>query len=221
VFGTKFWDQLASGVAERWVEQLLSPAILFWAGGFLAYVAAHDQGPLLAFLSRLDTPLQIALAAGGLVIVSGSAAALQGVQQDILRLLEGYWPRWLRRYRDDMVARIKERNTKLHATLSELSARYEELTVDELETYAGLDATLATYPTRDRLLPTRLGNRLRAAEDYAWHPTGSPRGLSGPVFGELSYFNMISGHTLLLSGILGIRELEERKYAFRFMLQGP
>jgi len=180
MFGTKFWDQIASGVAEQWVERFFSPALVFWAGGVLAYITAQGGGPLLAFLQRLDTPLQVALAVGLVVGIAGSAAVVESVQTGALRLLEGYWPRWLHPLRRYLVKRLSEHNARRHGAWSQLAARYADLTAEELETYGHLDATLATYPTQERLLPTRLGNRLRAAEDYAWRHYGLATGVVWP-----------------------------------------
>jgi hypothetical protein len=181
VFGTKFWDQMASGVAQKWIEWLFSPALVFWAGGVLAYITAHGGGPLVALLQRLDTPLHVALTVSGLGVgIAASVAAVESVQHGALRLLEGYWPRWLHRLRHYLVKRLSERNARRHREWSQLAARYSGLTAEELETYAHLDATLASYPTQERLLPTRLGNRLRAAEDYAWRHYGLATGVIWP-----------------------------------------
>jgi hypothetical protein len=181
MLGTKFWDQISSGVAKKWIEWLFSPALVFWAGGVLAYSTAHGREPLVAFLQRLDTPLHLALAVGGLVVgLAGSVAAVESLQQGALRLLEGYWPRGLHWLRHDLVKRLSERYARRHQEWSQLAARYADLTAKDLETYAHLDAMLATYPTQGRLLPTRLGNRLRAAEDYAWHHYGLATGVVWP-----------------------------------------
>jgi hypothetical protein len=180
VFGTKFWEEIASGVAQKWIERLFSPALAFWAGGVLAYITVHGGGPLLAFLQHLDTPLQIASVGGLVVGVVGSATVVESVQQAALRLLEGYWPRWFHPLRCFLVKHLSDRNARRHEAWGQLAARYADLTAEELETYAHLDATLATYPARERLLPTRLGNRLRAAEDYAWHHYGLATGVVWP-----------------------------------------
>ncbi|MDY6799018.1 MAG: hypothetical protein SVX28_09810 [Pseudomonadota bacterium] len=180
MFSTKLWDQIASSVAQQWVERLFSPVLLFWAGGVLAYITAHDPKLLLDFLRGLDTPLQIALAVGGLVGVAGSAAVVESMQLSALRLLEGYWPRWLHPLRCYLRERLRKRIEKWDDTWRKLGVRYTELEAEELETYAYLDEMLATYPQEKRLLPTRLGNCLRAAEDYAWRHYGLAIGVVWP-----------------------------------------
>ena len=178
--GMKFWDQIASGVAQKWTDRLFSPALVFWAGGVLTYISVHGWGPLLAVLQHLDALQQIAVAVGGLVVVVGSATVVESVQQGALRLLEGYWSRMFHPLRRYLVRRLSERNARRHKAWSQLAARYNDLTAEEFENYARLDATLATYPARNRLLPTRLGNRLRAAEDYAWRRYGLATGVVWP-----------------------------------------
>lgn len=181
MLGTKFWDQIAGGVAQKWVDRLFSPALVFWAGGVLAHITAHGVGPVVAFLASLDTSMQIALAVGGLVVgIGGSVAAVESVQRGALRLLEGYWPRWFHPLSRYLVKRFSEQNAKRRETWGHLAARYGDLAAEELEAYGRLDAILATYPTEARLLPTRLGNRLRAAEDYAWHRYGLATGIIWP-----------------------------------------
>jgi hypothetical protein len=188
VFGTKFWEQIASGVAQKWTERLFSPALLFWAGGLLAYVVARGWSlvtaegwtQIVALVQGLETPLQIGFAAGGLVVVAGSAAVVESIQQSALRFLEGYWPCLLGpigRYR---VKRISKRLARLRTAWDALAARYGDLTPEEKATYASLDAKLATYPSQERLLPTQLGNRLRAAEDYPWRHYGLATGVLWP-----------------------------------------
>jgi hypothetical protein len=180
VFGTKFWEQISSGVAQKWIERLLSPALVFWAGGLLAYITARGWTSVIALVQRLDTPLQIALAVGGLVSIAASAAVVESIQRSALRFLEGYWPRPLRSLRHYRVKHISERIAGLRAAWDALAVRYRDLTPEELETYARQDAVLATFPSRTRLLPTRLGNLLRAAEDYPWRRYGLATGVLWP-----------------------------------------
>lgn len=134
----------------------------------------------MAFVQSLETPLQIAFASGGLVVVAGSAAVVESIQQSGLRLLEGYWPRLLGPLRRYCVKLISERLAQLRTAWDALAERYRDLTPEEKETYASLDAMLATYPSQARLLPTRLGNRLRAAEDYPWRHYGLATGVLWP-----------------------------------------
>jgi hypothetical protein len=180
VFGTKFWDQIASSTAQKWVERLLSPALAFWGGSLLAYAYTKGWAPVMSFLQHLDTPLQIVLALSGVVLIAGSATAVESLQQDSLRLLEGYWPRLFRRLRRYLVGRISGQVKRMDQEWQELAARYDALTPEELEDYARLDAALATFPSQARLLPTRLGNRLRAAEDYPWRHYGLGTGVLWP-----------------------------------------
>lgn len=171
MFGSKFWDQVATGVAQRWVDRLFSPALLFWAGGLLAWAQAHDWAAAVGRLRAATDVEQILLAVGGIIIVAGSAAAVEQLQKPVLRLLEGYgWPAWLRRWRSRQLHRGRLKEMRLrHGALGQ---RFAQLTPEELAEYGRLDEELRTYPGDRRLLPTRLGNLLRAAEDHAWERYG-------------------------------------------------
>jgi hypothetical protein len=108
------------------------------------------------------------LAVGGLIVVVGSAALVEGMQQAVLRWLEGYWPRWLlplgRLGRAWQVRRVR----RLRRRYTALARRYAHLSPEERAEYARLDAELHTYPSDPHLLPTRLGNLLRAAEEHGY-----------------------------------------------------
>lgn len=180
MFATKFWEQIASGTGQKWTERILSPALLFWAIGLWAYAITYDWRPSAKAFEGLGLAHQIALVIGSLAIVGGSAAAVENVQQEVLRLLEGYWPSLLRPLQRYFVKRNAERLTKLANTMQILGKRFDKLTPEELETYGRCEAVRAAYPRMDRLLPTRLGNHLRAAEDYPWHRYRLATGLVWP-----------------------------------------
>jgi hypothetical protein len=178
--GAKFWESIVTSTAQKWVELLFSPALLFWAGGLLAYVTTRGWKSGALWLGELDQFMQIALVLGALAVVLWSADAVQDVQQSVLRALEGYWPRFLAPLRSYLVKRTARKVDAMRNSWDELAVRYERLNAAELETYASLDATLGAYPSEKRLLPTCLGNRLRAAEDYAWRRYGLAIGVLWP-----------------------------------------
>ena len=85
--GTRFWEDIAGGIAQKWVDRLLSPALIFLTGGLLAYATTTGWEAVIAPLRRLEPSLQLASALGSLIVVVGLAAAVESVQQSALRLL--------------------------------------------------------------------------------------------------------------------------------------
>jgi hypothetical protein len=89
----------------------------------------------------------------------------------ILRSAEGYWPGLLRGLRSRFTARLSRRleKQKQHWQLLAEGQQAGKLNAREIEEYARLDFELAKYPVASHLLmPTRLGNLLRAAEEYPY-----------------------------------------------------
>jgi hypothetical protein len=167
MFGGKFWEGIAGSTAEKWVDRLLSPALIFWAVGVVAYAASHGWGVIGQFLSGLDDIKAVLLAAGGLVLVTASAKAIEAVQRSALHLLEGYWPHWMAPLNRWLVSRARQRRDELRKEWGGLASRFDRLSNEEKRQYARLDAILTEdYPLPNRFLPTHLGNRLRSAEDY-------------------------------------------------------
>ena len=104
---SKFLEGMTGKVATQWATNLLTPAFLFWAGGFVAFISCQDDWAL--FISCQDRwvflntwvlsqsqSVQVGLLIGGLIIIATSAALVQNCDLATLRFLEGYWPRWMR-----------------------------------------------------------------------------------------------------------------------------
>lgn len=168
---TKFWEKLAEGIAGQWTAQALAPALVFWGGGLVAWASRFGWDRLTEWVESIDsTPIYIALSVGGLVLLAASTALVEWLQLTALRLAEGYWPGPLRRFRFALAGRVENK-------LREQEQRWQALAaVNPLQRNAAqqaefseLDAKLAHYPVDPRhLMPTRLGNVLRAAEKYPW-----------------------------------------------------
>ena len=52
---TKFWDELAKGLAGQWTAQKLGPALAFWGGGLLAWAWRFGWKPLIDWLVALNS----------------------------------------------------------------------------------------------------------------------------------------------------------------------
>jgi hypothetical protein len=115
---------------------------------------------------------QIGLLAGGLLLITLIAYLLQAFTRLLVQTFEGYtWPSALRRW---VVARVARRWRALK------KERTEAVRQNDLARYAHLqDQLFHGYPDRaELLLPTRLGNVLRAAEGYA----GRAYGMDAPFW---------------------------------------
>lgn len=165
-----FIEGVGGKLAEQWVATLLTPAFCFWAGGLLAWGQRFGWSSLNKALGQLLEPWQIAVLIIGLLAVAASAFAIQRFDLTVLRLLEGYWPHWLRplhrfRYRrlqhyEKQLSQVKERLQVLM-----IQQTNQPVTLDAMEEQARLDYQRRWLPPQPQyLMPTRLGNSLRAAE---------------------------------------------------------
>lgn len=168
---TKFWDKLTEGLASTWNARILAPALAFWGGGLMAWGWKNGWDSIVNFINKADTAQGVAAAVVGLFLLTVSSGLVEWGTLPILRLAEGYWPGLLRGLRFGLATRQGRR-------LESKEARWQALAKDQqagkldargLEEYARLDAELAQYPVAaPLLLPTRLGNLLRAAEEYPY-----------------------------------------------------
>ena len=133
---------------------------LAWSG---APAGPPDFSAVVGRLDELGTSDGICLGLGVLIF----ALVLQPLQFSIVRLLEGYWPggpggRWsapgIRRHRRqrEKIKRVTE-------------CSHPDPSPAEKAAMLAADWKLRRlYPRTDRVLPTALGNALRAAEDAPW-----------------------------------------------------
>ena len=149
----------ASGLFDRrfllawWFPTLVASVI-----ALLLEVTPYGVAVAWQWWQKQDTPTQSGLALGALVLVTLIAYLLQAFNRPIVRLYEGYWPHRLRRWARSVVEKRWQLWRKERATAAK----------DNPSQYAALQDQLHhEYPSRaERLLPTRLGNVLRSAEDY-------------------------------------------------------
>src|SRR5262245_43238545 len=163
--GAKFLDTIGGKLAENWAASVLTPALLFWVGGLLALTWRTGWEPLERWLAAQSALSQLFLAGGALAVFAASAVVVDALNISVLRLLEGYWPRWLGRLRRWSGRRLERRIGEREARLQVLAARRATLTAEETAELAALQQELHGVPALPvHYMPTRFGNMLRAAE---------------------------------------------------------
>jgi hypothetical protein len=173
----KFWEGLGNGLADRFLSRLFTPALLFWATGAAAWLTSSlgpggaRQGITLlrstaAGLGALSGTLQLAVLVGAAFLLVASALAAEQLTLPLLRVLEGYyWPPGLARR---MRARHLKRKTRMRQRWTELvkEAGLADLAPETAMELSDVEQDLRRVPTSPQLvMPTRLGNILRAAEE--------------------------------------------------------
>lgn len=164
---TKFLEGLTGKLAEQWVASLLTPAFAFWLGGLLAWVQKFGWDDLQQQFAKLVDPLQVAVLIGILLIITTSAFAIQRLDLAILRFFEGYWHPWFNPIRRWLIKQQRKQIDRLNKQWETLQRKQDQtrLTAEEREELITIDYQLRQFPDQaDRLMPTRLGNILRAAE---------------------------------------------------------
>ncbi|MDQ7030281.1 MAG: hypothetical protein Q9O62_11140 [Ardenticatenia bacterium] len=157
-----FVDRALALLDRRFLVGYWMPAFLF---GLLLFFTAGWSLPWLGLTAADYFALQglrlSGITLGLLFLVTLLAYLLRAFTRPIIRTYEGYWPWWrlqawgIRR-RQAAWRRLRQQR--------EASARQ-----NDRRRYGHLQARLyRDFPSReDRILPTRLGNVLRAAEDYS------------------------------------------------------
>ncbi|WP_008307989.1 hypothetical protein [Leptolyngbya sp. PCC 6406] len=164
---TKLLEGVSSKLADQWVATLLTPAFVFWAGGLLAYGDRHGFDPIETWFQQFSDPMQLGLIAIALCTVAASAFVAQRFDTAVLRGLEGYWYPGLRRLSLPLLHWQKLRRRRILKTLKQLNPKLSNNTATAAERaeFVRCDRALHQWPEQDDdLLPTRLGNILRAAE---------------------------------------------------------
>ena len=174
----KFVEGFSSNLANRWIGTLFTPAFVFWLGGGLALLQQVGWKCIEQFFTTLPEPLPIGLGVLALLVVSASGFVAQQFEFSVLRLLEGYWPRWCRPLSRRLVKRQKRKWKVIDQQWQDSNRKgMKALTSEERQDYIQADLQLSSFPDTGRelppelppdtgrLLPTRLGNILRSAED--------------------------------------------------------
>jgi hypothetical protein len=132
--------------------------------------APADPPSLQRLLVAIDN-VTLERLASVLALVLIVSMIVQSFQFSLVRLLEGYWDdirvgRWFSAIGKHVHQRRRQRLEQLMLA--------EPRTPEEERRQQWAEDRLSQYPAEDRLLPTRLGNTLRAAEDEAGQRYGLP-----------------------------------------------
>ncbi len=147
-----------------------SPLLIF-SGASLAlfFEITQGLGAALAMWEKLSALIQVVALLAGLVVVAFLAYLTDNFQYSITRLFEGYWSRipllsLLRNLRVDLYKKRWEHLNTLAQSASTVTEA-NEITAEQL----------AFYPPPnhlDKMMPTKVGNILRAAELHAYDRYG-------------------------------------------------
>jgi hypothetical protein len=179
---TKFLEGLGGNLAQQWIARVFSPAFVFWLGGMLAWGWRFGWTSFESVLAQKSEALPLAQLLAALLLVAGSAMVVQHLELNVLRFLEGYWFGWMKPLQSWLVNRQAKQLKKVKERLQELSRQGESnlqnLKPEEIDEYVRLDWQRRQTPKqKERLMPTRLGNILRAV---------CPRLSAGAGGGDLS-----------------------------------
>lgn len=125
----KVLESFGGKLAEQWVATMLTPAFIFWLGGFVTALQRLGWNVLITRYTAYPEPLQIGILVGALCIVTASAFAIQRFDTPIIRFLEGYWYRWLQPVRQVRIAHYRHHKQALiqqSQTLRNLEAQQKE-----------------------------------------------------------------------------------------------
>ncbi|MCM3920212.1 hypothetical protein ND748_00715 [Frankia sp. AiPs1] len=166
-----FWSSVGGRLADRWAA-ISAPALLFWLTGLAAW--SYHRGGLhtltvqTRWLDRQTGATQIAAIVTVLLAVAASALVVERLTTPVLRLLEGYWPRWTGPLRRRLASWLSDRaaaDAPAWQAAHTLVTNTATPTVDQLAMYARLERRRRRRPSAPGyFLPTPIGNILRAAE---------------------------------------------------------
>ena len=184
MFG-KFSETIGDKLAELWTTRALTPAFAFWLmGAFLAYRKLGGDDALATMFMHWPLLLQAAALIAAFIVVVASGQLVRSFGRPVIRLLEGYEPPGL----GWLFAWVRGSSTKhwnrMSQRFKELADRYEKASSIERHEYARLHLELSTlWPANaEDLMPTRIGNMLRAAETRAAERYGLDLAVVWPAF---------------------------------------
>jgi hypothetical protein len=167
---TKMWEVVAEGIGKRWLISVAGPAFVFWAGGIAAYMLKHSFSSIETIWKSLPGIQQISIIGIAVIMVLFSASLVEHFQNRLLRIIEGYWPHRLIRVRYYFANRWKKKIDGKYEELDtfiELDTVSKEAAYHKLSRRDFLDNEVSHLPVKEEhMMPTLLGNLLKAAEMY-------------------------------------------------------
>jgi hypothetical protein len=166
---TAFWEAVGGKLADRW-STVATPALIFWLGGLATWIwRRRGQRRLDSdthWLTHQTTATQVALLLAALLIVAASGVVVTAITGPVLRLIEGYWPRWAGPLTRPLTRQALRRAGRDRDRLQAARARLRsQPTATDRAVVARLERRHRQHPVAPAdYLPTPIGNLLRAAE---------------------------------------------------------
>jgi hypothetical protein len=159
-----FLDKLGGFFDRRFVIAFWAPA--FVVLGLLGSIAAFrvDLDRVIAAWTSASAALQVLSAFAALLLVTLVAFLLQALVVPVVRLFEGFgWPEWLADWMTSEQTRV------FHKLQMRIDVTDTRKALKQMGKGTGYHALYFAFP-RDtgRMRPTRLGNSLTSAEEYAY-----------------------------------------------------
>jgi hypothetical protein len=180
---SKFWENTGEGLSERWLQQLLGPAFLFWGGGLLILVGKIGFYQVWDWLTTRDIPTQSAVLIVSILVITFSGRLMEQLRFNFMRFLEGYWG-WPFRYLSTLATKVQCRfivRDRNHWNVLMDKQEVGTLTQAEKKDLSELE-TRNHYTPADLIdcMPTTLGNILQSAESAPHHKYGLDAVISWP-----------------------------------------
>lgn len=161
-----FWAKIEEGLAGEFNARTLTPALAFWGTSILLWGWSNGWENITAYLLELEATQGITIAVVLLIVLELTNWISDWLKLPLLQFLEGYWKWPLRWLRTSLTENLNEKLIVKRTRLAALGSQ-ATMTPEEEKEFKKLEAEDESYPQdKQFLLPTKLGNLLRASELY-------------------------------------------------------